>query len=86
VTCESDLLPDFVTLTALAALWSVGVGGNLPVDSSIFLGMHILPIRFNSFVSPTLLMTAQSSSQHLINTSSRFYRSGEPSQLIRKGK
>ncbi|KAJ7890154.1 MFS general substrate transporter [Mycena olivaceomarginata] len=29
--------PNFVTLTALAALWSVGVGGNLPVDSSIFL-------------------------------------------------
>ncbi|KAJ7662191.1 MFS general substrate transporter [Mycena polygramma] len=29
--------PNFVTLTSLAALWSIGVGGNLPVDSSIFL-------------------------------------------------
>ncbi|KAJ6615120.1 major facilitator superfamily domain-containing protein [Mycena sp. CBHHK59/15] len=29
--------PNFITLTSLAALWSIGVGGNLPVDSSIFL-------------------------------------------------
>ncbi|KAJ6492679.1 MFS general substrate transporter [Mycena vulgaris] len=29
--------PNFVTLSSLAALWSIGVGGNLPVDSSIFL-------------------------------------------------
>jgi len=31
--------PDFITLTALTAVFSVGVGGNLPVDSAIFLGM-----------------------------------------------
>ncbi|KAJ6624260.1 major facilitator superfamily domain-containing protein [Mycena sp. CBHHK59/15] len=31
------LITDFITLTSLAALWSIGVGGNLPVDSSIFL-------------------------------------------------
>ena len=29
---------DWITLTALASAWSVGVGGNLPVDSAIFLG------------------------------------------------
>lgn len=29
---------DWVTLTALASVWSIGVGGNLPVDSAIFLG------------------------------------------------
>ncbi|KAJ8517233.1 hypothetical protein ONZ45_g5568 [Pleurotus djamor] len=29
--------PNFVALTSLAAVWSIGVGGNLPVDSSIFL-------------------------------------------------
>ncbi|KAJ3510192.1 hypothetical protein NLJ89_g4822 [Agrocybe chaxingu] len=29
--------PDFVVLTSLASVWSVGVGGNLPVDSAIFL-------------------------------------------------
>ncbi|KAJ2932943.1 hypothetical protein H1R20_g4158, partial [Candolleomyces eurysporus] len=29
--------PNFVTLTSLATVWSVGVGGNLPVDSAIFL-------------------------------------------------
>ena len=30
--------PNHIALTALAAVWSIGVGGNLPVDSSIFLG------------------------------------------------
>ncbi|KAJ7119935.1 major facilitator superfamily domain-containing protein [Mycena crocata] len=29
--------PNFIALTSLAAVWSVGVGGNLPVDSAIFL-------------------------------------------------
>ncbi|KAH7887129.1 MFS general substrate transporter [Phlebopus sp. FC_14] len=29
--------PNYVTLCALAAVWSVGVGGNLPVDSAVFL-------------------------------------------------
>ncbi|TFK33511.1 MFS general substrate transporter [Crucibulum laeve] len=29
--------PNFVALTAFAAVWSIGVGGNLPVDSAIFL-------------------------------------------------
>lgn len=29
--------PNFAAIAAFAALWSVGVGGNLPVDSAIFL-------------------------------------------------
>jgi MFS family permease len=29
--------PNFITLTALTAVFSVGVGGNLPVDSAVFL-------------------------------------------------
>ncbi|KAK7049413.1 hypothetical protein VNI00_006014 [Paramarasmius palmivorus] len=29
--------PDFVALCSFAAVWSIGVGGNLPVDSAIFL-------------------------------------------------
>lgn len=29
--------PNYITLSALAACWSIGVGGNLPVDSAIFL-------------------------------------------------
>ncbi|KAF9022536.1 MFS general substrate transporter [Hymenopellis radicata] len=29
--------PNFVTVSSLAAVWSIGVGGNLPVDSAIFL-------------------------------------------------
>ena len=33
--------PNFVALTAFAAVWSIGVGGNLPVDSSIFLGTYV---------------------------------------------
>jgi MFS family permease len=31
--------PNSITLCSLAAVWSIGVGGNLPVDSAIFLGM-----------------------------------------------
>jgi len=30
--------PNWIALSSLAACWSVGVGGNLPVDSAIFLG------------------------------------------------
>ncbi|KAG6835635.1 hypothetical protein H0H93_016327 [Arthromyces matolae] len=29
--------PNFVALSSFAAVWSIGVGGNLPVDSAIFL-------------------------------------------------
>ncbi|KAF4617501.1 hypothetical protein D9613_006442 [Agrocybe pediades] len=29
--------PNFIVLTAMASVWSIGVGGNLPVDSAIFL-------------------------------------------------
>ena len=29
---------DYIALCSLTAVWSVGVGGNLPVDSAIFLG------------------------------------------------
>ncbi|KAG8216949.1 hypothetical protein J3R82DRAFT_7230 [Butyriboletus roseoflavus] len=30
--------PNYVTLCSLTAVWSIGVGGNLPVDSAVFLG------------------------------------------------
>ena len=30
--------PNYIALCSFAAVWSIGVGGNLPVDSSIFLG------------------------------------------------
>ncbi|KAG9309579.1 major facilitator superfamily domain-containing protein [Chiua virens] len=29
--------PNYITLCALTAVWSIGVGGNLPVDSAVFL-------------------------------------------------
>ncbi len=29
----------FITLASLAAVSSVGVGGNMPVDSAVFLGV-----------------------------------------------
>lgn len=32
--------PGFVALCSLAAIWSIGVGGNLPVDSAVFLGEY----------------------------------------------
>lgn len=30
--------PGYVALCSFAAVWSIGVGGNLPVDSAVFLG------------------------------------------------
>jgi len=35
--------PNYIALCAFAALWSIGVGGNLPVDSAVFLGKHCPP-------------------------------------------
>ncbi|KAL1950453.1 hypothetical protein VTO73DRAFT_5577 [Trametes versicolor] len=32
--------PNFVVLCSLTAVWNVGVGGNLPVDSAVFLASH----------------------------------------------
>ena len=34
----SGASPGFVALCSFAAVWSIGVGGNLPVDSAVFLG------------------------------------------------
>ena len=33
--------PNFVTLAALFAVVGVGVGGNMPVDSAVFLGLFL---------------------------------------------
>lgn len=30
--------PGYIALCSLTAIWSIGAGGNLPVDSSVFLG------------------------------------------------
>ncbi len=35
---------NYIALCSLAALWSVGVGGNLPVDSAVFLGENAFPL------------------------------------------
>src|SRR6266702_131254 len=35
--------PNSITLCSLAAVWSIGVGGNLPVDSAVFLGLLPAP-------------------------------------------
>ena len=32
--------PNYIALCSLAAVWSIGVGGNLPVDSAVFLGTY----------------------------------------------
>jgi len=34
--------PGYISLCSFAAVWSIGVGGNLPVDSSVFLGKRYL--------------------------------------------
>lgn len=44
--------PNYIVLCSLAAVWSVGVGGNLPVDSAVFLGKrHLL---FATLLFPVL--------------------------------
>ena len=35
--------PNYVALSSFAAVWSIGVGGNLPVDSAVFLGKYHIP-------------------------------------------
>lgn len=48
--------PNYIALISFAALWSVGVGGNLPVDSAIFLGLIILD-GYNNPESLTVLIS-----------------------------
>ena len=49
------------TLCSLAAAWSIGVGGNLPVDSAVFLGIYRIGISQPSFVSHFLICRIHSS-------------------------
>jgi hypothetical protein len=37
--------PGYVALCSFSAVWSIGVGGNLPVDSAVFLGERCLVRR-----------------------------------------
>jgi len=43
--------PNSITLCSLAAVWSIGVGGNLPVDSAVFLGMSPVTTDPSNFAS-----------------------------------
>jgi len=43
--------PDSITLCSFAALWSIGVGGNLPVDSAVFLGTPAVATGPSCFTS-----------------------------------
>jgi len=47
--------PNSITLCSLAAVWSIGVGGNLPVDSAIFLGMSGAAIGVPGFTRGLLM-------------------------------
>jgi hypothetical protein len=48
--------PNWHALVSFAALWSVGVGGNLPVDSAIFLGKFL-----NSLIPRSVLSSKRRS-------------------------
>ena len=43
--------PDYVALCSFVTMWSIGVGGNLPVDSSVFLGKRY-PFPIPLFCTP----------------------------------
>lgn len=44
--------PNYIALCSLAAVWSIGVGGNLPVDSAVFLGELLVQTR-SSYINLT---------------------------------
>jgi len=41
--------PNYIALCSLAAVWRIGVGGNLPVDSAVFLGKLNLDLESRHF-------------------------------------
>jgi len=45
--------PNYIFLCSFSALWSIGVGGNLPVDSAVFLGERYLTFCIHLFCIPT---------------------------------
>lgn len=62
--------PSFTAVATLAALWSVGVGGNLPVDSAVGFTYCGVPRNetgmFANFISPRSFWSL---SRELINIS-----------------
>jgi hypothetical protein len=58
-------------------MWSIGVGGNLPVDSAVFLGISVValaPVLFMSGVFPEFI---PASHQYLLTVLSIWWAFGQ---------
>lgn len=78
--------PNYIALCALSTVWSIGVGGNLPVDSSVFLGecCLYLALLFDANVIPIEFVPA--SHQYLLTILSIWWAFGKlVGSLVRPG-
>ncbi|KAG6848567.1 hypothetical protein H0H93_015859 [Arthromyces matolae] len=69
--------PNFVALSSFAAVWSIGVGGNLPVDSATFLGQSKKQIPFEICESNTSSEFIPASHQYLLTVLSIWWALGQ---------
>src|SRR5882762_4473352 len=67
--------PTFVGLASLMAVSSVGVGGNLPIDSAVFLGRH--QSRCATMLSNTTAEFIPGSHQYLLTVLSVWWAIGQ---------
>ena len=73
--------PNYIVLCSFVALWSTGVGGNLPVDSAVFLGTrYLLPTRFlytSLYTNLTPIEFVPASHQYLLTVLSIWWAFGQ---------
>jgi hypothetical protein len=69
--------PNHITLIALATMWSIGVGGNLPVDSSIFLGLLHFSLRCQVYLIRLHPEFIPASHQYLLTVLSIWWAFGQ---------
>lgn len=67
---------DYVALCSLTAVWSVGVGGNLPVDSAVFLGKDDT-LHSVSMILMRLVEFVPASHQYLLTVLSVWWAFGQ---------
>lgn len=69
--------PTFTALCSFAAVWSIGVGGNLPVDSAIFLGKLCASISWSLVITFFHAEFIQASHQYLLTVLSIWWAFGQ---------
>lgn len=73
--------PNYIALCSFATVWSIGVGGNLPVDSAIFLGKRCTPSAPFLYTLPHVNVTSigfvPASHQYLLTVLSIWWAFGQ---------